>query len=277
MPDIPGTALEDDASIHVRMIRCLQDIRPVPKAGTNEQQGGYKFRRIEDAMAAVHEVMARHGVGLLPITEERRSEDPRGKQYVTKQLIRYRFFGPKGDHLDVVMEGEGLDVADKGTSKAQTFALKYALIQTFMIPVEDLDDPDASTPSTAGRQQQRPQQQRTRPQSSAAGSRTATPDKGGASTGPAAEHPSDVPGAVEKAKPDMPAAGEDRSGASAPVKMSVQYQWTELGKLAGRLKWDKAEMHRQAGVESLKDLTWKDALELMKLWNGMAEAQGGQA
>jgi Recombination directionality factor-like len=135
----------------------------------------------------------------------------------------------------------------------------------------------------------------TAPQSSAAGSPTATPDKGGASSEPAAEqssagravpspsgavqatdqgqsqpaeHPSDAPGAVEKTKPDMPAAGEGRSGASAPdqwdrqrreqiVRERLTESWMQAAETACRKDHEAhpfpCEWHIQAAEEEMKE------------------------
>src|SRR5690606_11320769 len=41
---------------------------------------------------------------------------------------------------------EGLDSGDKATNKALSAALKYALIQTFSIPTEDMAEGDAESP-----------------------------------------------------------------------------------------------------------------------------------
>jgi len=47
--------------------------------------------------------------------------------------------------------GEALDSGDKGTAKAMSAAYKSAMIQTFCIPVGDLEDADATSHSLAVR------------------------------------------------------------------------------------------------------------------------------
>ena len=43
------------------------------------------------------------------------------------------------------MVGEAMDSGDKGMNKAYSIALKYALFQAFLIPTEELKDPDSET------------------------------------------------------------------------------------------------------------------------------------
>ena len=58
---------------------------------------------------------------------------------------RFRFTGPAGDHAEVVTIGQGSDTSDKACNKAMSAAIKYALIQTFVIPTRDMTDADATT------------------------------------------------------------------------------------------------------------------------------------
>jgi hypothetical protein len=62
--------------------------------------------------------------------------------------VAFHFYGPAGDHVTAVTMGEASDVADKASNKAMSAALKYALIHTFMIPVDakSLDDGDRDHP-----------------------------------------------------------------------------------------------------------------------------------
>ena len=48
--------------------------------------------------------------------------------------------------------GEGLDSSDKSTNKASSGAIKYAMIQTFTIPTEDMQDADRTTPEAGAPQ-----------------------------------------------------------------------------------------------------------------------------
>ena len=47
-----------------------------------------------------------------------------------------------GESEEIVGYGHGVDTQDKGAGKATTYALKYALLYTFMVPTGKIDDAD---------------------------------------------------------------------------------------------------------------------------------------
>ena len=55
---------------------------------------------------------------------------------------RVRFYGPAGDFVESITAGENSDYSDKATGGASTYAYRYALVQTFVLPTDE-DDPDA--------------------------------------------------------------------------------------------------------------------------------------
>ena len=58
-------------------------------------------------------------------------------------------YAPDGSNISSVIIGEGMDTGDKATNKALSIALKYAAFQIFMIPTEDVIDPDAESHEVA--------------------------------------------------------------------------------------------------------------------------------
>jgi hypothetical protein len=61
--------------------------------------------------------------------------------------MEYDFFAEDGSKVTVgPIPAEGLDSGDKATNKALSAALKYALIQTFSVPTEDMAEADLETP-----------------------------------------------------------------------------------------------------------------------------------
>ena len=69
--------------------------------------------------------------------------------------IRYDFFTDDGSKVSCTVIGEGMDTGDKATNKAMSIAFKYACFQTFCIPTEDMDDPDAERPEETADQRQK--------------------------------------------------------------------------------------------------------------------------
>ncbi len=59
--------------------------------------------------------------------------------------MRFHFFAEDGSSMSAVTQGEGMDNGDKGTAKAMSVAMKYCLMQTFLVPTEDLVDGDAES------------------------------------------------------------------------------------------------------------------------------------
>lgn len=127
-------------TIHELMPRVMADIGAIGKGQTNDFHG-YQFRGIDDVYNAVNPAMAKHGVFLIPRVLRREVGSittSRGKtQRLVEVEVAYTFYGPAGDHVEVIGWGEGMDAEDKGTNKAMSAALKYALFQTFLIPTEE--------------------------------------------------------------------------------------------------------------------------------------------
>lgn len=125
-----------------------RDIGAVGKTGVNEQQH-YRFRGIDALLDAAHPVFARHGVTMLPRMLQRdvmeRTTKSGNAMTIVHLHVEYTFLGPAGDSTYCSVWGEGQDTADKATNKAMSAALKYALVQTLLIPLNDLDDGDSST------------------------------------------------------------------------------------------------------------------------------------
>jgi hypothetical protein len=131
------------------MIEIMRRIEAVSKSQKNVDQG-FKFRGIDQVYNSLHRIMAEVGVVCLPsvISTERSS-------YTTKKgsgmfsavtHMRYTFLASDGSKVEVTCLGEGADSGDKSTSKSIAIAHKYALLQTFLIPTDDMDDPDRTSP-----------------------------------------------------------------------------------------------------------------------------------
>ena len=113
--------------------------------------GKYNFRGIDDVMNALHSSFAKFGVFLLPEVLESKVEiQEKEKTYngvTTKTYacsailkIRYIFTASDGSSVTAIGIGQALDQSDKAVNKAQSAALKYCLMQTFLIPTEEPKD-----------------------------------------------------------------------------------------------------------------------------------------
>lgn len=126
----------------------MADMDAIGKDQRNQQQG-FNYRGIDQVYNALHPLLAKHKVFTTPeVLEKSRDERVNAKgtvlAFVTLR-IRYTFWCADGSSVSCVVEGEGMDSGDKASNKAMAVAHKYALLQTFCIPTEDMVDPDAES------------------------------------------------------------------------------------------------------------------------------------
>ena len=140
--------------IYASMAAIMSDIAAIGKLKKNEQQN-FKFRGIDDVYNACHPVMAKHGVFCAPevlLCERQDKTTSKDKQVIyTKLRVKYTFYADDGSSVSTTVEGEGMDYGDKSTAKAMAIAHKYALLQIFCIPTEEIDDPDSDSVELSGK------------------------------------------------------------------------------------------------------------------------------
>lgn len=137
-------------NVHQAMAHAMRLLRAVGKWGTNREQG-YSFRSIDHLMTALKPAMAEAGVHVVPRVLQRLTDESHQTKggaimrWVDVEMA-FTFYGPDGSCVEAVTWGEARDAADKATNKAMTGAFKYAVLQTFMVPTDDLVDADADSP-----------------------------------------------------------------------------------------------------------------------------------
>lgn len=141
--------MENNQLIYQKLTAINKQVKAVTKSRTNQQQG-FKFRGIDDVMNELHELFAANEVIILQTlinhNVETRTTKSGSVQTLTRATFRYTFVTTDGSSVSIEVMGEAQDMGDKGTNKAMSIALKYALLQLFLIPTEDAKDPDAVTP-----------------------------------------------------------------------------------------------------------------------------------
>lgn len=159
-PTPPAEAKEGVPAIYAAMAAVLRDVPAVGKDSTNKQQG-WKFRGIDSIYNAIHDILAKHKVVMIPtvlgdpIREERRSNQDKPLFHVMLK-VKYTFYAEDGSFIEAVLVGEAMDSGDKVANKALAAAQKYALIQSFCIETEDENgdnDPDATTHTVKSKEQ----------------------------------------------------------------------------------------------------------------------------
>lgn len=140
--------------IYKKMSEVMRDIGAITKDQKNTAQG-FKFRGIDQFVNALYPALIKHGVFMTPrctredheLKEVVRSSGKVGVDKYVTIMMEYDFFAEDGSKITVgPVPAEGLDSGDKSTNKALSAALKYALIQTFSIPTEDMAEADLESP-----------------------------------------------------------------------------------------------------------------------------------
>ena len=135
--------------IFAAMADILNETGAIGKDRKNQQQG-FMFRGIDDLYNALHSAFAKHGVFILTevLTHEQSERTTKSGSAMYHHLLtaRFTFTARDGSSVAAVGMGEAMDMADKGVNKCLSIALKYVLFQAFLIPTEEVKDPDATTP-----------------------------------------------------------------------------------------------------------------------------------
>lgn len=144
--------METQPNIAKAIIAVMKAVKGIEK---NMQVGsgnyGYKGVADQEVKKVVGDAMALNGLCLLPIgvnakTEVSRWQDgSNSKQSVfTEVNTRYLLLHESGESIELEGYGQGVDAQDKGAGKATTYALKYTMLYTFLIPTGKIDDADVT-------------------------------------------------------------------------------------------------------------------------------------
>src|SRR3990167_6489306 len=152
------SSTETIPQIYALIPRIMAQIGGVTKDGKNEQQG-YKFRGIEQFYKAAHPAFVANGVFCCPQVLEHDSNElatvnAQGQSRASFRVIlkvSHKFYAPDGSYVDVITCGEGIDTSDKATNKAMSAAMKYAMIELFSVPTEDIEDADKTSPELSAK------------------------------------------------------------------------------------------------------------------------------
>jgi hypothetical protein len=138
--------MSEHPPIHQVLAAVMAEVRAVGKGEWHKSQAAtFRFRGIDAVVNAVAPVLRKHEVVVFPskstasYRDVTTSQNKRARE-VTVRVV-YTFLGPAGDHLDVEVPGESMDMGDKGTAKAMSVAYRIALLQALCLPTDE-PDPD---------------------------------------------------------------------------------------------------------------------------------------
>jgi hypothetical protein len=136
------------------VLAVMDEVKNIEKSMTvGSGNMAYKGVSDKDVKLKVGTAMQKHGLCLLPIGVEDemridRWEEVNGAYTKQKQSVfvsvktRYVLLHESGESMEIAGYGHGTDPQDKAAGKATTYALKYALLYTFLVPTGDIDDAD---------------------------------------------------------------------------------------------------------------------------------------
>lgn len=147
------TTIEAAPAIYPALVRVTRAIATegIGKTRENRQQG-YNFRGVDEVMNAFSPLLAREGIFIRPQFAERevseRATAKGGTLFSVSVKGSFDFVAEDGSSVTVgPFYGEAMDSGDKATNKAMAVAFKYAMFQTFCVPLEGVTggDADATT------------------------------------------------------------------------------------------------------------------------------------
>jgi hypothetical protein len=156
----PTAAQASGPAINLRqkLAQVRREVGYIQKRGKNELHH-YSYAMAADIAAAIGDRLAALNVVLgrrnLSVKRyESQCQQGQGAETVVEVTLDYAFIdGDSDEILSVPSYGEGRDSGDKAPYKALTGALKYALIQTFLLATGD--DPEEERGETPGRREMR--------------------------------------------------------------------------------------------------------------------------
>jgi hypothetical protein len=155
-----GNGGASEAPVQLNLRQKLAEVRRrigyIQKRGHNERFN-YSYVTAADIAGAVGDLLAELGVVVIPRLEEISYESAVGRGEATRTarvVMAYTFADvDSGEEIVAKVAGQGLDPGDKAPYKAMTGALKYALLQSFLLatgddPEDERGDARSGTPSS---------------------------------------------------------------------------------------------------------------------------------
>lgn len=138
--------------IYQALTAINKEVEAIKKDQTNTQQG-FKYRGIDQVMNDLHSLFAKHEVLITSevLNSFREERVNKNGTCLIWTIIDYKFIfsATDGTSISSVARGEAMDSGDKGSNKCISVALKYVLFNMFLIPTEEMKDPDAESHDVA--------------------------------------------------------------------------------------------------------------------------------
>jgi hypothetical protein len=147
--------MESKIELYKAIANVMKDVKNIDKSMTvGTGNNAYKGVSDKDVKLKIGAAMENHGLIMVPknyhneVTIERWMEKTnygeKQKQSVFVECnAQFELIHVEtGQSIDIPAYGHGVDSQDKAAGKATTYALKYALLYTFLVPTGSIDDSD---------------------------------------------------------------------------------------------------------------------------------------
>jgi len=144
---------EEIAKAVIQVMKAVKGMEKNSTVGTGQSK--YNGTKDQDVKEVFNDALAANGLCMVPIDIKEETKIDRweeeqtwnGKTSIkqkqsvfTKVVTTYLLLHESGQSIKVKGYGHGVDPQDKGAGKATTYAMKNALLYTFMTPVGKIED-----------------------------------------------------------------------------------------------------------------------------------------
>lgn len=152
--------MESRENIAKAIVQVMQEVKGIDKSlSVGFGNSSYKGVSDKDVKSVIGKAMAKTGLSIIPIEinsnvetktwevqqenfKTHKMETKQKKEVFTEVHTKYLLLHTSGESIEISGYGHGIDNQDKGAGKATTYALKYALLYTFLVPTGSIDDTD---------------------------------------------------------------------------------------------------------------------------------------
>lgn len=147
----------DGQNLHSSIINVMRSVKNIDKSMTvGTGQNSYKGVADKDVKYIIGTAMANNHITCLPIeidedvkidrwTEETQYGVKSKQSIFTKVKVKFQLtHSLSKESIVIVGYGHGVDSQDKSAGKAMTYALKNALLYSFLVPTGAIDDTDTT-------------------------------------------------------------------------------------------------------------------------------------
>lgn len=137
-------------SLHRKLAQIMAEAERIPKRGTAPvAMGGFPFVQVGDAADFIRKALAEKVISMLPthlaiVGQNERATKSGGSMTTVDIIMDWTLTdGESGETITIQSFGAGGDSGDKYSGKAQTNAMKYALLMGFLLSTGD--DPELAS------------------------------------------------------------------------------------------------------------------------------------